>query len=43
MEQPYLGDLLTMVINHLLAGMILQVFNPKAVATPLLVNGHWGS
>ena len=24
-EQPYLGDLLTMVINHLLAGMILQV------------------
>ena len=24
-EQPYLGDLLTMVINHLLVGMILQV------------------
>ena len=24
MEQPYLGDLLTMVINHLLTGMILQ-------------------
>ena len=24
-EQPYLGDLLTMVINHLLTGMILQV------------------
>ena len=24
-EQPYLGDLLTMVINHLLNGMILQV------------------
>ena len=24
-EQPYSGDLLTMVINHLLAGMILQV------------------
>ena len=23
-EQPYLGDLLTMVINHLLIGMILQ-------------------
>ena len=23
-EQPYLGDLLTMVINHLLTGMILQ-------------------
>ena len=23
--QPYLEDLLTMVINHLLAGMILQV------------------
>ena len=24
-EQPYLGDLLSMVINHLLTGMILQV------------------
>ena len=24
-EQPYLGDLLTMVIDHLLAGMTLQV------------------
>ena len=24
-EQPYLGDLLTIVINHLLNGMILQV------------------
>ena len=24
-EQPQLGDLLTMVINHLLTGMILQV------------------
>ena len=24
--QPYLGDLLTMVINHLLDGMILQVY-----------------
>ena len=24
-EQPYLGDSLTMVINHLLTGMILQV------------------
>ena len=24
-EQPQLGDLLTMVINHFLAGMILQV------------------
>ena len=23
-EQPYLGDLLTMVVNHLLTGMILQ-------------------
>ena len=23
--QPYLGDLLTVVINHLLTGMILQV------------------
>ncbi len=24
-EQPQLGDVLTMVINHLLSGMILQV------------------
>ena len=24
-EQPFLGDLLTLVINHLLTGMILQV------------------
>ncbi len=24
-EQPYLGDLPTMVINHVLVGMILQV------------------
>ena len=24
-EQPQLGDLLTMVINHLLNGMLLQV------------------
>ena len=23
-EQPYLGDLLTMLLNHLLTGMILQ-------------------
>ena len=27
-EQPYLGDLLTMGINHLLNGMILQVTPP---------------
>ena len=26
-EQPYLGDLLTMVLSHLLNGMILQVSN----------------
>ena len=25
-EQPYLGDLLAMVINHLLSGMILQAY-----------------
>ena len=29
-KQPYLGDLLTMVINHLLTGMILQVVVHKA-------------
>ena len=30
--QPYLGDLLTMVINHLRTGMILQVrfIHPRA-------------
>lgn len=29
-KQPYLGDLLAMVINNLLAGMILQVvFEPR--------------
>ena len=28
-EQPFLGDLLTMVINHLLTGMILQVPSGK--------------
>ena len=27
-EQPQLGDLLTMVINHLLNGMILQAVVP---------------
>ena len=32
-EQPQLGDLLTMVINHLLNGMILQAIN--AVITPV--------
>ena len=26
-ELPYLGELLSMVINHLLTGMILQVAN----------------
>ena len=28
-EQPQLGDLLTMVINHLLTGMTLQVYTPQ--------------
>ena len=28
-EQPYLGDLLTMVLNHLLNGMILQVVSTR--------------
>ena len=42
-EQPYLGDLLTMVIKHLLNGMILQVGRPTAhlrngIITPLKTN-----
>ncbi len=28
-EQPYLGGLLTMVINHLLTGMILQLYTKR--------------
>ena len=37
-EQPYLGDLLTMVINHLLTGMILQAWwcDPRPLTTPHL-------
>ena len=34
-EQSYLGDLLTMVINHLLTGMILQVSSQKCPNGPL--------
>ena len=34
-EHPYLGDLLTIVINQLLPGMILQV------GSQLLQNGIW--
>ena len=30
-EYPYLGDLLTMVINHILTGMILQVCIQRTV------------
>ena len=33
-EQPYLRDLLTMVINHLLTSMILQVNNLKQPTSP---------
>ena len=33
-EQPYLGDLLTMVISHLLTGMILQVHPAKIYMSP---------
>ena len=32
-EQPYLGDLLTMVIIHLLTGMILQEFTAWATVS----------
>ena len=38
-EQPYLGDLLTMVINHLLTGMILQVPPWKQNKSPLKNDG----
>ena len=44
-EQPQLGDLLTMVINHLLNGMILQVplgvscFQPDSEKLWLLAAG----
>ena len=35
LDQPYLGDLLTIVINHLLSGTILQAyFFPQSVTTP---------
>ena len=41
-EQPYLRDLLTMVINHLLTGMILKVImEPFSVF--LLGDGDWVS
>ena len=30
-KQPYPGDLLTMVINHLLTGMIFQVWSMVSV------------
>ena len=35
---PYLGDLLTMVISHLLAGMILQVGCPAGSDRFTIVN-----
>ena len=31
-EQPQLGDLLTMVINHVLIGMILQVLSDEQMS-----------
>ena len=37
-EQPYLGDLLTMVINHLLTGMILQV-TVNNISVPMKISG----
>ena len=39
-EQPYLGDLLTMVTNHLLTGMILQAPTPH---DPNIATEIWGS
>ena len=41
-EQPQLGDLLTMVINHLLNGMILQVeYTPLKTKECPLKNDGW--
>ena len=37
--QPQLGDLLTMVINHLLTGMILQALKWKAPLLMLQTSG----
>ena len=37
-REPYLGDLLTMVMNHLLIGMILQV---NWNATSLALDSGW--
>ena len=41
-EQPYLGDLVTMVINHLLNGMILQVrsLSPSVEKTKVNCQGR---
>ena len=40
-EQPYLGDLLTMLIDHLLDGTILQVFvfgdQEECFGSPLVI------
>ena len=38
-EQAYLGDLLTMVIDHLLTGMILQVATCTWRQHPFLLGG----
>ena len=40
-EQPYLGDLLTMVLSHLLNGMILQVSNNPFILTVDLNGFQW--
>ena len=37
-KQPYLGDLLTMVINHILTGMILQVCSGVFFIQPTFPN-----
>ena len=42
-KQPYLGDLLTMVISHLLTGMILQVittFSPMGNEAAFFLGGY---
>ena len=42
-EQPYLGDFVTMVINHLLTGMILQVGGPLLGSGTHTEPHFWGA
>ena len=39
-EQPFLGNLLTMVINHLRTGMILEVVSPVRDRSTMEINAY---